>query len=192
LAFIRSQQGLDQLSLASIKVPTLLNSVVKTFQHQFKAKKIAFTISAESVQNLDVELDPDKIQQVLNNLLANALKYTDPKGSVHVTASHQDWMLVVRVSDTGRGIDRNLQEKVFERGFQTQASDSASGVGLGLAIVKHYVEMHGGKVWLNSTVGIGSEFTFEIPVVGSPKGHSGQSSDIISRNAQTPGSHVGS
>jgi two-component system phosphate regulon sensor histidine kinase PhoR len=103
---------------------------------------------------------------VLQNLLDNAIQYTSQGGHIRVTADAGDRDAVVTVADTGIGIPLADQERIFERFYRVDAARSreAGGTGLGLSIAKHIVEAHGGRLWVESTVGQGSRFSFSIPL----------------------------
>src|SRR5262249_2862203 len=112
-----------------------------------------------------VEADNDRVQQILFNLVGNAVKFT-PAGAVEVLAKQRDGWLDVTVSDTGIGIDRARFEQifeVFEQGDGTVAREHG-GTGLGLAITKQLVELHGGSINVSSEIGNGSRFTFCLPL----------------------------
>jgi len=124
--------------------------------------------------------DPTRIEQVIANLLSNAIRHTPDGGSVTVKIQSTDDVdcnntkkegLLVSVSDTGEGISKDNLPYIFERFYRIDESRSRrmGGVGLGLAIVKYIVEAHGGKVWVESTVGKGSEFYFTLPFSGIPQ-----------------------
>ncbi len=118
-----------------------------------------------------VYVDEKRIQQVLNNLLSNALKFTPEGGDVRVTASlklnaiGKEYLLEVRVSDNGEGIPESDLEKVFTKFYQSFLNPGTKqhGTGLGLAIARHVIEAHGGRIWAESTVGQGSTFVFVLP-----------------------------
>ncbi|MGM0382835.1 MAG: sensor histidine kinase [Thermodesulfobacteriota bacterium] len=109
--------------------------------------------------------DEQRIAQVLLNLLGNAIKFTE-KGEIHVEASVSSETFLVSVSDTGPGLSRNDQKKIFEEFHQADRSSTKEkdGTGLGLSIAKRIVEMHGGRIWVESSPGKGSTFRFELPV----------------------------
>ena len=112
-----------------------------------------------------VQADAARIRQVLLRLLANAAKFTE-QGSITVRAWLADGQALTSVSDTGVGIPPEDQERIFKR-FErgTLGSDcQPNGAGLGLALSKEFVEMHGGKIWVESAVGEGSTFTFSLPL----------------------------
>jgi len=106
-----------------------------------------------------------KVKQVLLNLLSNALKFTPEGGRIDVDARLQDGVAEVSVTDTGIGIARADQEAMFEEFRQVGAADKKSeGTGLGLVLSKKFIELHGGKIWVESEVGQGSTFTFTLLV----------------------------
>lgn len=112
-----------------------------------------------------VEADPDRIQQVVLNLVHNAVKFTPPGGRITVSVERRDAEVAVSVADTGIGIPRELLPRVFERFFKADRSRASGGSGLGLAIAKHIVQAHGGRIWAESAgEGRGSTFTFSLPV----------------------------
>jgi signal transduction histidine kinase len=105
------------------------------------------------------------VKQVLLNLLSNALKFTPEGGRVELLARMVDGMAEISVTDTGVGIAAEYQEAVFEEFRQVgTAEKKAEGTGLGLTLCRKFVELHGGKIWVTSQVGLGSTFTFTIPL----------------------------
>jgi two-component system, OmpR family, sensor kinase len=114
--------------------------------------------------------DRDRLRQIVNNLLLNALRYTQPGGAVIVSVAHKsaDNILRIAVRDTGPGIAPDDLAQVFERFWRADRSRTRSqgGSGLGLAIAKHLVEAQGGRIGVESTVGQGSTFWFTLPVAG--------------------------
>lgn len=118
----------------------------------------------------------DRLQQVLINLLDNALRHTGAGGKVAVTAKVQGEELVVSVHDTGPGIPPEDLPYIFERFYKVEKARTrtTAGTGIGLAIVKGLVEAHGGRVWVESTPGKGSVFTFTVPAAGRNSGADGE------------------
>ncbi|MDR5708658.1 MAG: ATP-binding protein [Armatimonadota bacterium] len=116
---------------------------------------------------LTVLADPDRVEQVLTNLVDNALKFTPEGGEIHVQARQEGTEAVVSVQDTGRGIPPDDLPHIFERFYRADRSRTRreGGSGLGLAIAKHLVEMQGGRIWASSRPGEGSAFCFSLPLV---------------------------
>ena len=114
--------------------------------------------------------DRDRLIQVVINLISNAVKFT-PSGSIMIRAEHRDDDVVVSVADTGPGIAPDDQAKVFEQFAQAgdTLTDKPRGTGLGLPICREIVEHHGGRLWLESALGVGSTFAFTIPAADASR-----------------------
>lgn len=110
-----------------------------------------------------VYADPDRITQVFINLIHNAIKFTEPGGSISILVFEEKTGVIFCVRDTGVGIERDLQVRIFERFYKTDKARTSGGTGLGLSIVKHIIEAHNGKVWVKSSPGEGSSFFFSLP-----------------------------
>src|SRR5262245_6556822 len=116
--------------------------------------------------------DERKVKQILFNLLSNAVKFTPDKGKVGIVTKRVNSAVQIAVWDTGIGIAPENQQRIFEE-FQQVGHGLAGkteGTGLGLALTKRFVELHGGTIWLESTLGQGSTFTFTLPLtdIGAP------------------------
>ena len=107
--------------------------------------------------------DPTRINQILVNLISNAIKFTDV-GEVSVQVTAAEGTFTVAVSDTGPGIATADQQKIFEEFHQANSAQKQRGTGLGLAISKKIVDMHGGRIWVESSLAKGSTFWFTLPV----------------------------
>src|SRR5512136_1389054 len=126
-------------------------------------KKLTLTTSVD--RPLPIGLgDEQRLTQVLLNLVGNAIKFTDA-GEVRVSASSANGHFAVSVTDTGPGIPEEHQARIFDQFHQVDSSNTKAkgGTGLGLAIAKEIVEMHGGRIWVESTVGEGATFQMELP-----------------------------
>jgi signal transduction histidine kinase len=133
--------------------------------HKLLAKSAALHLYAETAPLLDdVWGDRDRLFQVFENLIGNAIKFTRPGGSITVGAKSKNGFVLFWVADTGTGIHQDDLSHVFERFWQMRKSERR-GAGLGLPIVKGIVEAHGGRIWVESTLGKGSTFYFTIPMV---------------------------
>jgi two-component system phosphate regulon sensor histidine kinase PhoR len=112
--------------------------------------------------------DHQRLEQVVVNLLHNAIKFTPAGGQIDVAARIAQSTVIFSVKDTGIGIAEDDLPRIFERFFKADRARSTGGTGLGLAISRHLVEAHGGKIWVESLEGKGSTFSFSIPVASSP------------------------
>ena len=148
-----------------------LSSLVNSFSSLAIQKNIELTVKLPSNRYL-VLFDKDKLETILINLVSNALKFTPSGGSVNVTAMtlakdaspNEEAVLNILIRDTGIGIPRDLQTKVFERFFQVSESHKEYGTGVGLALVKELTEMMGGTITLTSEPDEGSEFRLAMPI----------------------------
>ena len=147
------------------RIDDLVQSLVNEFGAWSKTKGI--TIQTKIEKPLEIEADQDRISQVLTNLIGNALKFTPSGGTVTVEGKRSADLLKVEVGvrDTGPGIAKNDFQKLFEKfsRIESQAMQGVSGTGLGLTIAKEIVELHGGRIWIESEEGKGSYFAFELP-----------------------------
>jgi two-component system sensor histidine kinase KdpD len=110
-------------------------------------------------------IDPVRIEQVVRNLIDNAVKFSAPDGTIDISAARQDDAIVVAVRDDGPGVAAEYHERVFERFFRVEREGSnVAGAGLGLAICKRFVELHGGRIELESRPGHGATFRFTLPL----------------------------
>ncbi len=158
------EAGRMELTLATFHFPLALENAITLIKGRAARHGIA----------LDIDIDPQlgefvgderKIKQVLLNLLSNAVKFTPEGGRIGVKAGLADGAVEISVSDTGIGIAPKDQEAIFEE-FRQVGSDEArkvEGTGLGLTLTKKFVEMHGGRIWVESEVGKGSTFRFTLP-----------------------------
>jgi two-component system phosphate regulon sensor histidine kinase PhoR len=154
-----------ELEIRRLSVSQLIESCLETAQRRAAEKDLR--ISVNTPQRLpDIAGDRRRLAEVLQNLLDNAIQYTLPGGQIMLSAEAGDAEVVVTVSDTGIGIPRADQPRIFERFYRVDVARSreAGGTGLGLAIAKHLVEVHGGRLWVDSEVGQGSQFHFSVPL----------------------------
>ncbi len=160
------ESGRLKLHLQPVDLRALAQKVIADFRPRAAAKPVRL---ASSVPVLSVNADPDRLEQVLGNLVDNAIKYGRPEGSVSIGAKMLDDDLVeVSVTDDGPGIPPEALDRLFERFYRVDKGRSREqgGTGLGLAIVKHIVQSHGGKAWATSRLGHGSSFFFTVPMAG--------------------------
>ena len=144
----------------------LMSGAVDLLQVTAKAQGITLFLQCFSAS---IWVDPDRITQVLINLLGNAIKFSPRGSTVRLSAERREREIVIEVKDHGRGIPASKLSRIFERFQQVDASDSREkgGTGLGLAICRTIVAQHGGEIWVESTLGQGSSFYFSLPSRGS-------------------------
>jgi signal transduction histidine kinase len=157
--------GKLRLEMRRVDPAALLEDTLASVRAAATAKRIDLTLTVQS-RGVLVACDPDRLGQVVWNLLANAIKFTADGGRVDVTLKQAGTQLDIVVSDSGEGIDPALLPHVFERFRQGDAGNRrAQGLGVGLAVVRHIVEMHGGSVRADSAGrGKGSVFTIRLPI----------------------------
>ncbi|HXN51991.1 MAG TPA: ATP-binding protein [Candidatus Acidoferrum sp.] len=154
-----------ELEIRRVSVAQLIESCIETTRHRATEKEISISVQPSSGVP-DISGDRRRLGEVLQNLLDNALQYTLSRGEIFVSAEARDGEVVFTVADTGIGIPKADQPRIFERFYRVDAARSRElgGTGLGLSIAKHIVEVHGGRIWVESEVGRGSQFHFSIPI----------------------------
>jgi len=153
-----------ELEIRRLSVSQFVESCIETVRRTAAEKDLR--ISVNLAENLpDIGADRRRLAEVLQNLLDNAIQYTPAGGQIMVSASGEGNEITFTVSDTGIGIPRVDQPRIFERFYRVDAARSreVGGTGLGLSIAKHLVEAHGGRIWVESEVGHGSQFYFTVP-----------------------------
>ncbi len=157
-----------ELEIRRVSVSELIESCLETSQHRAAEKEVEVELAQPAqVGDLpDIAGDRRRLAEILQNLLDNATQYTLPGGRITLSAETRDADVVFTVSDTGIGIPKSDQSRIFERFYRVDAARSreAGGTGLGLAIAKHLVEVHGGRIWVDSEIGQGSKFHFSVPI----------------------------
>ena len=162
LDFRKIQNGKMDLKLYRFDIVKTLTVWVGDFQLTAERKQIKLHLDIDAFNGShEVVADKEKIARVVFNLLSNALKYTPAGGDIFVSLKDEGEKLRLDIRDTGKGIEKEEADKIFERFFQ--AKGAASGTGIGLALVKSFVELHHGQVWVESELGKGSDFIVEIP-----------------------------
>jgi signal transduction histidine kinase len=163
------ESGRIEVKSSRVSLGGLVHEVVEGLRPVAAEKVIALEATIREPSIL-VWADRHKINQVLMNLIGNAIKFTPVQGRVTVSASKNgEESVQVSVSDTGPGVPPDEKEKVFAKFYQIAEvnGENPNGTGLGLAISKALVELHGGKIWVESEPGRGSTFSFTLPVSGS-------------------------
>jgi two-component system phosphate regulon sensor histidine kinase PhoR len=163
LELSRIESGRVPLNLAPTRP---VDIVIPAYERlRLQAERAGLSLTMECSPDLPaIMVDATRVQQVIVNLLHNAIKFTPAGGTVTVRAAQQDQELQIEVSDTGIGIAADDLPRIFERFYKVDRSRASSGTGLGLAIARHLVEAHGGRIWVESGVGKGSTFYFTLPL----------------------------
>jgi signal transduction histidine kinase len=164
LDIAKIESGQFTLNMAEYAIESVVETVRSATESLAQNKKLV--LKTEVAKSLPVGLgDEQRLTQVLLNLVGNAIKFTDA-GEVSITAGASNGHFAVSVIDTGPGIPFDQQDRIFEQFHQVDSSNTKAkgGTGLGLAIAKQIVEMHGGRIWVESTMGKGSTFQMELPI----------------------------
>jgi len=147
-----------------LELKKIIEGIADLLAGQLKAKEIEFSSQIAENANL-IFADHSQINRVFINLVGNALKFTAKQGKIKISAAKVDRWTQVDISDTGCGIPPEALESIFEEFYRVdnQINQEAKGTGLGLSLVKRIVEAHQGKIWVKSSLGAGSTFSFTIP-----------------------------
>ncbi len=163
LELTRIESGRVPLEFEPVQPERLIQGAVERLYLQ--AERAGLRIETESSEGLPpVMVDPPRMQQVLMNLLHNAIKFTPVGGRITLAVGPGEGGVIFRIRDTGVGIPAEDLPRIFERFYKADRARSGGGTGLGLAISKHLVEAHGGRIWAESVQGEGSTFQFFLPV----------------------------
>ena len=153
------------LELSKFNIVELIQNVFDLLEMKADKKKIKLAFESKNVQSVIIRGDQDRIQQVLENLIVNSIKYGKEGGLTEVgVVNLTKKKVLIRISDNGEGVEKQNIPRLFERFYRVDKSGTRSegGSGLGLAIVKHIIEAHKEKVYVESEFGIGSEFSFTL------------------------------
>ncbi len=172
LDLTKIEAGRLELNLEAVDLRSALLSVLPVVKPRAGEKRIKVSTYLPT-DVPPIHADPAKFNQVLLNLLTNAIKYTHENGNVSVEARTHDGFVEIWVTDTGIGIGQEDIDRIFQRFTQVDSSASRSqgGTGLGLAITKELVELHGGQIRVQSKLGKGSSFIFTVPISHEPADH---------------------
>jgi len=180
----RISRGKITLERRSLDIRDLLSRCYEISQPEAEMRNLDITLDLGS-EELRVHADPTRLEQIINNLLSNALKYTPSGGSIHIEARSDEQAAIIRVSDTGIGIAPEMLDRVFEPFAQVSSNSghTRDGLGLGLAVARQLAEKHGGQIEVKSEgQERGSEFVLRLPRELKMKAPSGAQSD----SAPTP------
>lgn len=160
----RMAKGKFTFQLSKVRLFDLIKETIERYTHDAVAKSILLKVNPPPDDGVVIG-DPGRIQQVLGNLVENGIKYTNEGGTIVIRVHETENDVIVSVKDTGSGISDDEVEHVFERFSQVHKLERR-GLGLGLHISKAIIEAHGGKIWVDSKLGVGSTFYFCLPKKG--------------------------
>lgn len=186
----RIEQGRLKMKFSEVNLAELAQSVIHELQIKADAKKIYLKLEADTAKIPAIWCDPERIREVFVNLTGNALKFTDKGGVTLRVIAGGAGTIRCEVTDTGRGIAKEDQTKLFQKFSQVKREvDEHQGTGLGLYISKNFVDLHKGKLWVESEAGQGATFIFELPALKeAPKEVEGA---ILERPMNAPSIEVG-
>ncbi|TYA71714.1 hybrid sensor histidine kinase/response regulator transcription factor [Seonamhaeicola marinus] len=164
--FQKAEAQALKMSYSRFSFNQFIQEFAKDFEFMAQNDNKNFEVKG-SGNNIIVSADKDKLEKIFNNVLSNAFKYTKAKDSISITFNSEDKDLIVAISDTGKGIDKEDLEHIFERFYQSKSFENvhASGSGIGLSFAKLLVEMHYGYISVDSELGKGTTINVRIPVV---------------------------
>jgi PAS domain S-box-containing protein len=166
LMWARVQQGKTPFNPQKLSFADICKNTLETFNPTAHSKNI--TIDYSSAYHLNVFADEDMLKTVLRNLVSNAIKFTNKGGAINISAEQTNSKVTISVSDNGVGIPPDNLSKLFDISevISTKGTAKETGTGLGLLLCKEFVEKHGGKIWVESEAGKGSDFKFALPIAG--------------------------
>jgi len=166
LMLARLESGTVTMHQAEVSIPELLKNMKDKFLLQAQHQHIFLTLG--KIPNVKVMADGDRLAQVFSNLIDNALKYTGNGGKINISANVDGGDVFISVKDSGIGISKEDQEKIFDRFYQVDSAKKygkRKGFGLGLSIAREIIQSHSGKIWVESNPPEGSTFIVQLPIV---------------------------
>jgi len=159
------EAGFFQLNLSNNNIVEIIEAVVMSVTDYTDIKGLSIIFDTYTEEKI-IACDPEKLERVVLNLLSNAIKFSDVGSAIFVNIQDKNGMIEISVKDNGIGIEQDQLDRIFDRFKQIDKSLSrnAEGAGIGLSLVKAIVEMHGGKIYVESELGRGSNFIIELPV----------------------------
>ncbi|CDG02328.1 sensor histidine kinase [Clostridium chauvoei] len=158
------ENGYYDLCCGNHNIVSIIEDITLSISPFIESKKINLVFDTD-IEELIISCDPDKIERIMLNLLSNAVKYTKDKGKIIVNIKSDKNKVLVSIQDNGIGIPKEKINSIFERfeRVQTEETKKISGSGIGLSLVKSLVEMHEGKIYVESKLGEGTKVSFELP-----------------------------
>ena len=161
LLWTKSQSGKLIFDYQDIEFTELISNVIKRFQIKTDEKNIRIVLDA----NITINTDANFLKTIMRNLISNAIKFSHHGGQINVYAKKNNTESIITVSDKGIGIEKDAISKIwsFHDNFSTNGTNNEQGTGFGLTLCKELIEKQGGKIWIESKVGKGSDFKFTLP-----------------------------
>ncbi|WNJ21191.1 HAMP domain-containing sensor histidine kinase [Pontibacter sp. G13] len=168
LIITQAESGEMEMKIRRFGIHELVSDVLDSLEYKFtkKQRNISYRLNANGNEEVQILADRERIQQVLINLIDNAIKYGDLEGEVIIDLRQEGGKVYVSIQDDGPGIGEEHLDKIFRRFYRVDKSRSREkgGTGLGLAICKHLLKLHGEQITVDSTLGKGTTFTFSLKV----------------------------
>ena len=162
----RIEKGINELYFQKVELSNLCKKINGQYEERAQSKSIQLSMHSPDIS---IVTDAFRLEQIIHNLLSNALRYTQPGGEIAFSAHVEGDVLICSMKDTGVGIPQELQEKVFDRFYKIDENNQ-EGTGIGLSLVQEYVQLLEGTISLSSEVGKGTTFTVHLPLVHSASG----------------------
>lgn len=158
------ESGFIKLKLSNENIVLIIENIVQSISDYIRRRELNIIFDTNTEEKI-IACEPDKIERIFLNLISNAIKFTNPGGSIFITLIDKDDFVEISVSDTGIGIEKENLDTIFERFHQVDRSLSRNteGSGIGLTLVKSIIDMHGGNISVASEIGKGSTFKIELP-----------------------------
>jgi signal transduction histidine kinase len=157
------EAGYLALNIRTVEISPMIKSLYDLTHEWARKQNIMLTMSCDKTIGT-IEADERRLKQVLLNLISNAIKFTPEQGSISIAVERRDSRLAFSISDTGIGISKEDQQKIFSPFVQLQKNQRNTGAGLGLSLVKSIIELHGGEIMLQSDTDQGTSITCLLPV----------------------------
>lgn len=181
----KSNSGLLQIELSDIDIVDVIRNIVHSVSGYVESRELHIFFNSNTDKKI-IACDVDKIDRVMLNLISNAVKFSNPNGSINVNFSDKGDVVEISVVDTGKGIKKKHQEHIFQRFYRADKSLSrnAEGSGMGLSLVKSIIELHKGTISVKSVVGKGSTFKIELPAITVQKPYSREPKSSMSNKVE--------
>jgi signal transduction histidine kinase len=161
LEFSKMEKGKPEYHFVNSNLASIMKSAMQEMNYWFEKEN--FEIVTELDENINAEVDPDKMKQVIENLFSNAIKYSTDIKKIFIRLFRTTDRVCIEIEDSGMGIPEDMLSRIFEAFYRIEQKDNISGTGLGLTVVKEIIEGHNGTISVTSEIGKGSIFTVRLP-----------------------------